>query len=107
MLRSLVGSEMCIRDSSHYFVDETVRRLWDGACAKAALSARAQGHKPSLVSLSTFDSEDGVFGLDVKDVFKGRRSSDSTGPVLLERPFLDAPFAVSYTHLTLPTKRIV
>ena len=99
MLRSLVGSEMCIRD----------RRADGIARATEALGARG------LVVMPT----DTVYGV-AADAFSPQavatllaakgRGRHMPPPVLIPRPetlqglATDIPEAVSYTHLTLPTK---
>ena len=49
-----------------------------------------------------------IFGLSGKTiVIRAGRTFEKLGETLLESGFMASPAAVSYTHLTLPTKRIV
>eukprot|EP00658_Telonema_sp_P-2_P063742 TRINITY_DN52520_c0_g1_i1.p1 TRINITY_DN52520_c0_g1~~TRINITY_DN52520_c0_g1_i1.p1 ORF type:complete len:101 (-),score=25.98 TRINITY_DN52520_c0_g1_i1:23-295(-) len=88
MLRSLVGSEMCIRDSS----------------CMSCVCARSKPHSPSL----ELHSEMNII------VMKGRKAGESalSSPSSWKRLLniinpATRGITVSYTHLTLPTKRMV
>eukprot|EP00658_Telonema_sp_P-2_P052260 TRINITY_DN40465_c0_g1_i1.p1 TRINITY_DN40465_c0_g1~~TRINITY_DN40465_c0_g1_i1.p1 ORF type:complete len:108 (+),score=20.23 TRINITY_DN40465_c0_g1_i1:3-326(+) len=81
MLRSLVGSEMCIRDSAqtlHLALEEGVRADRAGASGRP------------------------LTGVDVL-----ARGGACMAAKASSRHVRAMPTAVSYTHLTLPTKRIV
>eukprot|EP00658_Telonema_sp_P-2_P064106 TRINITY_DN52990_c0_g1_i1.p3 TRINITY_DN52990_c0_g1~~TRINITY_DN52990_c0_g1_i1.p3 ORF type:complete len:101 (-),score=41.32 TRINITY_DN52990_c0_g1_i1:67-369(-) len=88
MLRSLVGSEMCIRDSRE--IVEAVSRagLGDGYQCGAC--------DPVLVAYAA------VFGCNVSHEFMREMMTFEVSGARRT-----VGLAVSYTHLTLPTKRIV
>eukprot|EP00658_Telonema_sp_P-2_P002771 TRINITY_DN1102_c0_g1_i2.p1 TRINITY_DN1102_c0_g1~~TRINITY_DN1102_c0_g1_i2.p1 ORF type:complete len:105 (+),score=58.66 TRINITY_DN1102_c0_g1_i2:46-315(+) len=89
MLRSLVGSEMCIRDSS-----KGVTTAGSDACKSAV-----KGLKNKLVSeVKAAVGQSAPEVAAVLQAIDGKVGTEIDGKV-------DSP--VSYTHLTLPTKRIV
>eukprot|EP00658_Telonema_sp_P-2_P021289 TRINITY_DN18474_c0_g1_i2.p2 TRINITY_DN18474_c0_g1~~TRINITY_DN18474_c0_g1_i2.p2 ORF type:complete len:109 (+),score=29.25 TRINITY_DN18474_c0_g1_i2:94-420(+) len=108
MLRSLVGSEMCIRDryqrrvrgalevmafraallASHLCASRISALHTTPACAASAISV---GHSHGSLQVEQFGALGDNYGYLVHDP-----ATKST-----------ASIAVSYTHLTLPTKRIV
>eukprot|EP00658_Telonema_sp_P-2_P053127 TRINITY_DN41555_c0_g1_i1.p1 TRINITY_DN41555_c0_g1~~TRINITY_DN41555_c0_g1_i1.p1 ORF type:complete len:114 (-),score=29.76 TRINITY_DN41555_c0_g1_i1:126-467(-) len=88
MLRSLVGSEMCIRDRDHIktnsrtdvnFSDSLMKPHRMKLAARLSLLARPLSYRIMVTTLQAWSGSD--------------RLQSST--------------SVSYTHLTLPTKRIV
>eukprot|EP00658_Telonema_sp_P-2_P057325 TRINITY_DN45774_c0_g1_i1.p1 TRINITY_DN45774_c0_g1~~TRINITY_DN45774_c0_g1_i1.p1 ORF type:complete len:129 (-),score=49.46 TRINITY_DN45774_c0_g1_i1:153-539(-) len=87
MLRSLVGSEMCIRDSIHIVVVVVVGGLLGGGMGRVACGGRV-----------VYMLED--HHLAAQSMGWGYKTSTIEDPAPTTLP-------VSYTHLTLPTKRIV
>eukprot|EP00658_Telonema_sp_P-2_P029319 TRINITY_DN22314_c0_g1_i1.p2 TRINITY_DN22314_c0_g1~~TRINITY_DN22314_c0_g1_i1.p2 ORF type:complete len:126 (-),score=41.93 TRINITY_DN22314_c0_g1_i1:117-494(-) len=125
MLRSLVGSEMCIRDRFRLVGEGESAASTDGSAAStdgsAAPVAAAPVAKPAAFGGSGANTADtksveavkptsafgSAFGkppvaAEAKPVVTTTNVDDI--PALLRDPKLPP---VSYTHLTLPTKRIV
>eukprot|EP00658_Telonema_sp_P-2_P044790 TRINITY_DN32699_c0_g1_i1.p1 TRINITY_DN32699_c0_g1~~TRINITY_DN32699_c0_g1_i1.p1 ORF type:complete len:142 (-),score=28.70 TRINITY_DN32699_c0_g1_i1:64-489(-) len=141
MLRSLVGSEMCIRDSDRATEDATPpmspattsssrASVGGGGTLKAPSkntygSTTAKQHRHSSTRSTTFPNEGGGDAEDlvkcdtmVRPMTTGsatyvyHQDSSDEGSTSALTPMTSAPMTmgrvtVSYTHLTLPTKRIV
>eukprot|EP00658_Telonema_sp_P-2_P044187 TRINITY_DN3203_c0_g1_i1.p1 TRINITY_DN3203_c0_g1~~TRINITY_DN3203_c0_g1_i1.p1 ORF type:complete len:113 (+),score=45.12 TRINITY_DN3203_c0_g1_i1:46-339(+) len=97
MLRSLVGSEMCIRDRSWAF-----RTMFSGALFMSW-------------SISWFLEKASSSHSSEESLSSSRKVPSSIAPSCSSNPSIRATLivpvlcvdTVSYTHLTLPTKRIV
>eukprot|EP00658_Telonema_sp_P-2_P057550 TRINITY_DN45995_c0_g1_i1.p1 TRINITY_DN45995_c0_g1~~TRINITY_DN45995_c0_g1_i1.p1 ORF type:complete len:106 (+),score=18.98 TRINITY_DN45995_c0_g1_i1:128-445(+) len=105
MLRSLVGSEMCIRDS--FRIRRAVKRVErskEQFCSHMAVRVwECQKYYPLKKAWEAcgWMDDDGKNAVNV---------DPRTGLPTMECPFgweWGSMWAVSYTHLTLPTKRIV
>src|SRR5674536_405198 len=126
MLRSLVGSEMCIRDRRHAHHQRLQRVPRQGRIERGHLDRQGDstgGHRRRLLAL---DGGSPAVLQDQGPSSTERHATDSsrerafTGDIVLDSgggffggvdPSLAGTLgglpAVSYTHLTLPTKRIV
>eukprot|EP00658_Telonema_sp_P-2_P026418 TRINITY_DN20665_c0_g1_i2.p1 TRINITY_DN20665_c0_g1~~TRINITY_DN20665_c0_g1_i2.p1 ORF type:complete len:124 (-),score=44.09 TRINITY_DN20665_c0_g1_i2:139-510(-) len=123
MLRSLVGSEMCIRDrvstQSTGGVMRTDMEGWevdkvfdlidvngDGFLDKAELVSGAGGDDFAVECLEECDlNDDGLVSREEwRKVLCGLEEEDYTSAMTAFKTHF---LPVSYTHLTLPTKRIV
>eukprot|EP00658_Telonema_sp_P-2_P041421 TRINITY_DN29620_c0_g1_i1.p1 TRINITY_DN29620_c0_g1~~TRINITY_DN29620_c0_g1_i1.p1 ORF type:complete len:124 (-),score=23.08 TRINITY_DN29620_c0_g1_i1:105-437(-) len=110
MLRSLVGSEMCIRDSpnptdgaslrSHeYKLEREVDERFGNSVARIFVPSHLPLQVTSLIDLvATYVM---IGGPSVAAEIQARERNN---PLFA---FMMPPPPVSYTHLTLPTKRIV
>eukprot|EP00658_Telonema_sp_P-2_P053761 TRINITY_DN42441_c0_g1_i1.p1 TRINITY_DN42441_c0_g1~~TRINITY_DN42441_c0_g1_i1.p1 ORF type:complete len:102 (+),score=23.53 TRINITY_DN42441_c0_g1_i1:153-458(+) len=101
MLRSLVGSEMCIRDREYR--DRIAASFLKGQYILPSGLDRGghQGHSG--------DDKENIASLTSKQNADCQTEVTTTRDVGLGDGDIDAlpPETVSYTHLTLPTKRIV
>eukprot|EP00658_Telonema_sp_P-2_P040497 TRINITY_DN28962_c0_g1_i1.p1 TRINITY_DN28962_c0_g1~~TRINITY_DN28962_c0_g1_i1.p1 ORF type:complete len:103 (-),score=11.92 TRINITY_DN28962_c0_g1_i1:134-442(-) len=102
MLRSLVGSEMCIRDSLPHL--PYLRRIYHGLYLHIVASTTITPFTSTCYPLHYYN------GLPA--VCKGPHTKHIHNTlVTLTRTHISNSYAltpaVSYTHLTLPTKRIV
>eukprot|EP00658_Telonema_sp_P-2_P057091 TRINITY_DN45557_c0_g1_i1.p1 TRINITY_DN45557_c0_g1~~TRINITY_DN45557_c0_g1_i1.p1 ORF type:complete len:144 (+),score=48.80 TRINITY_DN45557_c0_g1_i1:30-461(+) len=120
MLRSLVGSEMCIRDSSH--PRPTVVKTAQEILTLVAMSFRGSADPATPLQPAYQEAllvialrlQDATIQPDQKQLLDQVLGDDPSivlqylqqFPYALE-PRASSRWAVSYTHLTLPTKRIV
>eukprot|EP00658_Telonema_sp_P-2_P053356 TRINITY_DN41857_c0_g1_i1.p2 TRINITY_DN41857_c0_g1~~TRINITY_DN41857_c0_g1_i1.p2 ORF type:complete len:104 (-),score=40.70 TRINITY_DN41857_c0_g1_i1:131-442(-) len=103
MLRSLVGSEMCIRDSPHIAEEAVNEEVEEPTHNNIDEEAEEREHVPD-------EEVEELVPPQVRDEEMEEASVQHDGNALLL--FSDADrdvslLPVSYTHLTLPTKRIV
>eukprot|EP00658_Telonema_sp_P-2_P046741 TRINITY_DN35021_c0_g1_i1.p1 TRINITY_DN35021_c0_g1~~TRINITY_DN35021_c0_g1_i1.p1 ORF type:complete len:117 (+),score=36.95 TRINITY_DN35021_c0_g1_i1:64-414(+) len=104
MLRSLVGSEMCIRDRfTNALANEEYSVAWDVLLCSSS-RGKEVGRKPAMEPFIA----DPAVTLSRLQLVVGRdpaRARQEIGRYYLQ--VVERMRAVSYTHLTLPTKRIV
>eukprot|EP00658_Telonema_sp_P-2_P059019 TRINITY_DN47682_c0_g1_i1.p1 TRINITY_DN47682_c0_g1~~TRINITY_DN47682_c0_g1_i1.p1 ORF type:complete len:102 (+),score=3.28 TRINITY_DN47682_c0_g1_i1:123-428(+) len=101
MLRSLVGSEMCIRDS--------INAEYGGGCSGAEGTLRATRPFPAGYQLLANAPYCGRWPLWIHRCLVVKKR-ETTGERQIYTFSNNQPMthtSVSYTHLTLPTKRIV
>eukprot|EP00658_Telonema_sp_P-2_P069919 TRINITY_DN5941_c0_g1_i1.p1 TRINITY_DN5941_c0_g1~~TRINITY_DN5941_c0_g1_i1.p1 ORF type:complete len:111 (-),score=9.32 TRINITY_DN5941_c0_g1_i1:4-336(-) len=95
MLRSLVGSEMCIRDRASSMCDLLERQL-------STPGQPLEGEEGRALSVYPLQCIDALQKVDTASVGDRRVPCLRTRPPYKYRP----TDPVSYTHLTYPTKRI-
>ena len=93
MQRSLVGSEMCIRDSTHTHADRALRRpqLHQGDLLGAAGGANNDGGPVGLIKLSNFKVSPGVSSMPgIAPLFHNVQSS-SPQMCVCAAPYFSSP----------------
>eukprot|EP00658_Telonema_sp_P-2_P048178 TRINITY_DN3665_c0_g1_i2.p2 TRINITY_DN3665_c0_g1~~TRINITY_DN3665_c0_g1_i2.p2 ORF type:complete len:104 (+),score=28.87 TRINITY_DN3665_c0_g1_i2:162-473(+) len=103
MLRSLVGSEMCIRDRDVFFLCFLSFLCFFEELFRSGLRLRCL----RFFLFLSFSSEDELEDLSELELRWRRRGLSSLPIAAAPSPPYSALIPVSYTHLTLPTKRIV